>query len=129
MRKLKILLLFILLLILTIGGYLLSRYIYESNNFFTTENAQITANMITITPEITGKLKSWDIQEGDTVTAGQILGKQDLGMMVTSTAINVQALANSADTIIAKTEIKSPITGKVIQTSVIKGQVISPGMK
>jgi multidrug resistance efflux pump len=50
-------------------------------------------------------------------------------MLVTNTAMNVQTLANSADSIIAKTEIKSPINGKVVQSNVIKGQVVAPGME
>lgn len=129
MKKLKIIVLILGIMILLGGGAGIAWFIYDSTNFFTTENAQITADMITITPELTGKLKDWDIQEGDTVTAGQILGKQDVGMLVTNTAMNVQNLANSADAIIAKTEIKSPITGRVIQSNVIKGQVISPGME
>lgn len=85
--------------------------------------------MITITPEITGRLRSWDVQEGDAVTVGQILGRQELDMLVTNTAMNVQNLTNSADSILAKAEIKSPIPGKVVQSNVIKGQVISPGME
>jgi multidrug resistance efflux pump len=129
MKKLKIILLILGIMILLGGGTGIAWFVYDSINFFTTENAQITADMITITPELTGKLKNWDIQEGDTVTAGQVLGKQDVEMLVTNTAMNVQNLANSADAILSKTEIKSPITGKVIQSNVIKGQVISPGME
>jgi len=129
MKKIKILLLILGLLILLGGGAAIAWFVYDSINFFTTENAQITADMITITPELTGKLKSWDVQEGDSVTTGQVLGKQDVGMLVTNTSMNVQTLSNSADSIIAKMEIKSPITGKVIQSNVIKGQVISPGME
>ena len=129
MKKLKIIGLLFLLLILIGTTTGIAWYLYESENFFATEDAQITADMITITPEITGKLESWDIREGDIVTSGQVLGKQGIGMMVTNTAINVQALANSADSIIDRTEIKSPITGKVVQTNVIKGQVIAPGME
>jgi multidrug resistance efflux pump len=129
MKTLKIIMIMVLLLVLAAGGAGLAWYVYDSLTFFTTENAQITADMLSITPEITGKLKSWDVQEGDAVTVGQILGKQDVGMLVSNTAMNVQNLANSADSILSKTEIKSPITGKVIQSSVIKGQVISPGME
>jgi multidrug resistance efflux pump len=85
--------------------------------------------MVTITPEITGKLKDWNVNEGDFVKAGQILGKQDLANMITSTAINPQTLSSSADALVAKADIKSPIDGKVVQSNVITGQVISPGIE
>jgi multidrug resistance efflux pump len=54
------------------------------------------------------------------------MGVQDVNTLVTSTAANPQALANSADAIIADAEIKSPIDGKVVQSEVISGQVVTP---
>jgi multidrug resistance efflux pump len=129
MQKIKKIIIILGVLILLGGGAVITWFVYDSIHFFTTENAQITADMITITPEITGKLKTWDVQEGDMVTVGQVLGRQEIGMLVTNTAMNVQTLANSADSIIAKTEIKSPIAGKVVQSNVINGQVVAPGME
>ena len=129
MKKLKKIIITLVVLILLGGGSGVTWFVYENFHYFKTENAQITADMITITPEITGKLKTWDVREGDMVTAGQVLGRQEIGMLVTNTAMNVQTLANSADSIIAKTEIKSPIAGKVVQSNVIKGQVVAPGME
>ncbi|HEX3011404.1 MAG TPA: efflux RND transporter periplasmic adaptor subunit, partial [Syntrophomonadaceae bacterium] len=113
-----------------IGGIIaISYYIYESINFFSTQDAQVTADTVTITPEITGKLKEWNVSEGDFVKNGQILGRQDLSDMVTSTAQSPQTLNNSADALVAKADIKSPIDGKVVQSNVITGQVISPGLE
>ena len=37
--------------------------------------------MVTITPEITGKWKDWNVQLGDQVKAGQIMGKQDISQL------------------------------------------------
>jgi len=129
MKKLKTVLIIIGLVVLIGGAAGISYYIYESINFFKTQNAQVTSDMVTITPEITGKLKEWNVQLGDQVKAGQILGKQDISNMITSTALNPQALANSADTMISKADIKSPIDGKVIMDNVVKGEVLTPGME
>lgn len=129
MKRLKKIMLILLVLILAGGVAGISYYAHESINFFSTENAQISADMITLTPEVTGKVKNWDIKEGDFVKAGQVLGKQDVGMLVTSSAMNPQALANTADSIISKTDIKAPIDGKIVQSNIVKGQVISPGME
>ncbi len=129
MKNLKKILLLLSIIILAGGAAGVSYYVNESINYFSTENAQITADIITLTPEVTGKVKNWDVRDGDYVKAGQILGKQDVSMMVTSSAMNPQALASSADTIISKADIKAPIDGKIVQSNVVKGQVVSPGME
>ncbi len=116
MKKLKIAILSIVGLVLVSGVCVLSYFIYEDNYYFSTEDAQVTANMVTVTPEVTGKVTNWDVQEGDMVKTGQVLG-------------NAQALSSIADSITAKADIKSPIDGKIIQSNVVKGQVIAPGME
>ncbi len=129
MKKLKKVLLILIVLILAGGGAGVGYYYYESINFFSTENAQIASDTVTLTPEVTGKVINWDVKEGDYVKAGQVLGKQDVGMLVTSTAMNPGTLASTADSLISKAEIKSPIDGKVVQSNIVKGEVISPGME
>lgn len=129
MKKFKAILLVIVILALAGGGAGAYYYYYESSSFFKTEDAQVTANMVTVTPEVTGKIKSWDIKEGDYVKTGQVLGRQDISMLVSSSGINPQALSSTADSLISKADIKSPINGKVIQTGVVTGQVLSPGME
>lgn len=129
MEKIKRILLILAVVIVAGGGAGITYYVYGSINFYSTENAQITADMITLTPELTGKVKSWDVKEGDYVKAGQTLGRQDVGMQVTSSAMNPQALASTADSIISKADIKSPIDGKIVQLNIVKGQVVSPGME
>lgn len=128
-KKLKVVLILIAILVLIGGGGILYYFIYEDTHFFSTENAQIMADMITLTPELTGKLTKWDVKEGDDVKAGQVLGHQDIGSLITSSAINSQALNSTADSLASKADIKSPIDGKVIQESVVKGEVISAGME
>ncbi|MEN6347953.1 MAG: efflux RND transporter periplasmic adaptor subunit [Syntrophomonas sp.] len=129
MEKLKKVLMILGIVVVAGGLAGLSYYIYESFYYFSTQDAQVTSDMITLTPEITGKLKSWDVKEGDYVKAGQVLGKQEVGSLVSSSAMNPQSMTNSADSIIAKADIKSPIDGKVVKSNVIKGEVISPGME
>jgi multidrug resistance efflux pump len=129
MKRFKAVLIIIVVLALAGGGAGVYNYIYQDRNFFSTEDAQVTANMVTVTPEVTGKIKSWDIKEGEYVKMGQVLGRQDISMLVSNSVINPQALNSTADSIISKADIKSPIDGKVIQTNVVNGQVLSPGME
>ncbi len=129
MKKVKTALLIIVVIVL-IGGVLGGAYyVYEGIYFFSTENAKITANTVVLTPEVAGKIKELNVKEGDYVKTGQVLLKQDLSMLVTSSAINPQALASTADSIISKADVKSPIDGKIVQLNVVKGQVVSPGME
>ena len=129
MKKLKTVLLILGILVLIGAAAGAAYYIYDGIYFFSTEDAKITSTIVTITPEITGKLQDWNVKEGDMVKTGQILGKQDLSTMITSSAVNPQGLGNSADLMIAKADIKSPIDGQVVQSNVVKGEVISPGME
>lgn len=100
---------------------------YDARTYFTTKDAQVTAETVSIVPEVTAKIKTWDIREGDTVQAGQVLGRQDLGMLVSSMALNTDALESTADSLVSKAAIKTPINGKVVLTAVVPGQVVSPG--
>jgi multidrug resistance efflux pump len=129
MKNLKKILLILAVVIIAAGVAAISYYVYDSVYYFSTENAQVTADYITLTPEVTGKLKDWDVKEGDFVRSGQVLGKQDLSMVVTSTAMNPQTMATSADTLVSKADIKAPIEGKIVRSNVVIGQVISPGME
>lgn len=66
MKKYRVLL-FILGTLIVVGGLSwLSYYVYESLNYFYTDNAQVSADMVTIIPEVTGELTAWNIQEGTT---------------------------------------------------------------
>lgn len=129
MKKLKTILISVGVAFLVTAIGALIYYVYESINYFSTQNAQVTADMVTLTPEITGKLKELNIQVGDQVQAGQIIGRQDVGSVISSTALSPQSLANSADSMIAKADIKAPISGQVVAVNVVKGQVLTTGME
>ncbi len=129
MKKMKAIMSVVLLLLIVGGAYWGYQFYYQSSHYFITEDAQIAANMITITPEITGKVDSWNVKEGDMIKEGAILGVQDVSMLLSSNVINPAALNNSADAIVSKAEIKAPISGKIIHTSIVEGQVLSPGME
>lgn len=129
MKNLKTLILTVISIIIILGLFLGVYFLYEDSHYFTTEDAKISANMISITPEVTGKVLNWDVKEGDFVKTGQVLGRQDISSLITSSAVNNQALNTTADTIASKSTIKTPIDGKIVQYSVVNGQVISPGME
>ena len=49
-------------------------------------------------------------------------------MLVSNSAANTQALESTADSLVNKAAIRTPIDGKVVVSSVVPGQVVSPGM-
>lgn len=123
------LIIILVLIIAIIGGVgIAGYYYYQSLNYASTEDARVAADMVSITPEIPGKLISWSVREGDAVKAGQVLGRQDLEAALTSAAINPQAMAATAGVMARKAEIKSPISGRVVQSRGIVGQMATPGM-
>lgn len=129
MKKFKVISILILIVIIAGAGYFGYSYWVDYRDYFTTNNASVTANMITITPLVSGNVAAWDVREGDEVVSGQILGRQDLGNLIQSSAINAQSLEQSAGSIISKADIKTPITGKVVQSNVVVGETVAPGMQ
>jgi multidrug resistance efflux pump len=53
-----------------VGGYL----VYNSYNFYYTDDAQVTGTIVPIVPQTTGTLSNLTVQEGDYVNANQIIG-------------------------------------------------------
>lgn len=103
------------------GGY----FIYESMNYFKTNNASVSADTVKVMPLVSGTIESWDVKEGDDVKKDQVLGRQDVSSQISSSNVDQSALENSAD--LSKAEIKAPIDGKIMQSNVIKGSTAAAG--
>jgi len=112
------------LVLLAIVGY----YWVEGTWYFKTDDARLASNVVAVTPEIPGKLLEWNVKEGDTVAAGDVLGRQDLGSALTSGALNPQGLGAVAGVFAEKAAIRAPIAGQVIRSTAVVGQMAAPGM-
>ena len=111
--KRKVLILSVLIIMaLAIAG-VGSYYWFENTNYISTEDAQVTGDLVNITPQISGKLLVFNVKEGQMVEKGQVLGRQDLGSLPDS----------SLDMAI----IRAPITGRVLKKQSEVGVVVSPG--
>lgn len=113
----------IIVLAVIIGGGIGYYYSFESSHYVATDDARVTADMLTVTPSITGAVTDWNVKVGDIVTQGQILGKQDTSIVIS----NNPALSASPSTLDTMAQIKSPIGGKIIQSNAIKGQMATTG--
>ena len=117
-----------LLVFVLIGVGIVGFYWYQGAHYISTEDARVAANVVSVTPEISGRILAWTVREGDRVQAGDIIGRQDLGATMTSAAINPQTMANIGGILAEKAQFKAPITGQVVQSSAVVGQMVSPGV-
>jgi len=125
-NKKKILI--ILVAVLLIGAAsIVYYYWYENSHYVSTEDARIAADIVTVTPQIPGRITEWNVSEGDNVKAGANLGWQDTNAVATSSGVNAAALNAVGSLMVSKAEITAPISGKVLKSSVVPGQMVSPG--
>ncbi len=91
------------LIVLVFIGCSVGYYFFSlSTNYFSTDNAKVTAEMYVINPTTPGKLIEWNVEEGDLVEKDQILGRTE-----------------------ALPYITSPIDGTVIRSKVIQDQQVT----
>ncbi len=85
------------------GGW----YIYEQQNYVTTDNAAIQSTLIPITATADGTLTNWLASTGSKVQKGSVLGQ-------------VNGLLNN-------TTIPAPATGTIVQNNAVDNEVVVPG--
>jgi Multidrug resistance efflux pump len=127
MQKAKKIVIIAVAVLLAAGAATGAYFLYESINYFKTNNASVSADTVKIMPLVSGTIESWNVQEGDDVKQGEVLGKQDVSSLVNSSKVDQNALENSADSVLSKAEIKAPIDGRIVQSNVIKGSTAAAG--
>jgi len=103
-------------------------YAIQGARFVSTDDARIAADVVSVSPEIPGKLLEWRVKEGDMVDKDDVLGRQDLGAALTSGALNPQAMGSVAGVAAEKAVLKAPIAGQVILSTAVVGELAVPGM-
>lgn len=127
MQKAKKIVITVVAVLVAVGAAAGVYFLYESINYFKTNNASVSADTVKVMPLVSGTIESWNVREGDDVKQGEVLGKQDVSSLVSSSKVDQTALINSADSILSKAEIKAPIDGKIVQSNVIKGSTAAAG--
>ncbi len=123
----RIILIVIAAAIVTVGAIVIF-YAYQGARFITTDDARIAADVVSVSPEIPGKLLEWRVKEGDMVAKDDVLGRQDLGAALTSGALNPQAMGSVGGVAAEKAVLKAPIAGQVILSTAVVGELAAPGM-
>jgi multidrug resistance efflux pump len=111
-KRKKIILILLPIMILSILG-ITGYYWYESVNFVSTDDARINGDIVRISPQITGKLADYFIEEGNLVEKNEILGRLDL--------------INQPISYIELSLIRAPISGIIIKKQGTVGEIIPAG--
>lgn len=98
-----------LIALASVGSY----YWYKNAYYVSTEDARVAGDLVSVSPQISGKLLELNISEGDTVVKDQILGRQ--------------GMSGPQETNIDQSVFRAPINGTVIKKQGTVGEFISAG--
>ena len=115
------------LLVILGGGGIVWWYASNAAHHVSTDNARVAANTANIVPEIPGRVLQWTVAVGSNVTAGQVIGQIDTSTVAQSSAANAGALSQTAPLTASRSLIRAPISGQVIQSSALVGQLVNAG--
>ncbi len=127
MSRRTIILIVLAIAVVAVAG-IVGFYAYEGARYVATDDARIAADVVSVSPEIVGKLLEWRVKEGDMVAKDDVLGRQDLGAALTSGALNPQAMGSVAGVAAEKAVLKAPIAGQIILSTAVVGELATPGM-
>lgn len=113
MNKRKLLISIIMTLMLVAFAGIGTYYWYENANYVSTEDAKVMGDIVSVGPQISGRILEINIEEGDAVVKDQILGRQ--------------GMSGSQETNIDQSVFRAPITGIVLKKQGTVGEFISPG--
>ena len=111
-KRKKIIFILLPIMVLSILG-VIGYYWYENIHYVTTDDARIDGDIIRISPQITGKLADYFIEEGKMVEKNEILGRLDL--------------INQPISYIELSLIRAPISGIIIKKQGTVGEIIPAG--
>ncbi|AKA70896.1 MULTISPECIES: HlyD family secretion protein [Clostridium] len=113
MEKRKKLIFIILAVIVIAIGSVGAYYWYQNTYFVSTDDARVSADLVSVTPQIQGKLLELNVDEGETVSKNQILARQDMN--------------NIADSNVEQALVRAPISGIVVKKQGTIGENWSQG--
>ena len=112
MRRIILVPLLIVLAVLAILGGV-GYYVYNNYMYYSTDDAQVTGNIVSVAAPTAGQLSTLNVKVGDKVTAGQTIG-----------TITPATTGASSTTL----NLTSPINGVIVSATGVQGQAVSPGL-
>src|SRR5436309_2544817 len=118
MRRMILVPLLIFVALAAIGGAV-AYWIYDSYNYYRTDDAQISGKIVNVSAPVAGTLTTLSVKQGDKVTAGQTIGS------ITPTP---NASTNGNPGGITSLDLSSPMNGTILQVPAVQGQGVAPGL-
>jgi multidrug resistance efflux pump len=118
MRRIILVPVLIVLALFAIAGGV-AYLIYNNYMYYSTDDAQLTGNVVPINAIASGQLTTLNVALGDSVTIGETIATITPAPTASATGVAIK---------VKPIDITSPINGKVIETSAVSGQVVSPGI-
>jgi multidrug resistance efflux pump len=107
MRRILLINLIVVLGIVIVAG-VVGYLVYNNYYYYSTDDAQVSGNIVNIVPTISGTLESLTVSTGDYVNTNQVIG--------TVQATGTNAIAN----------VTAPFTGVVVAVPGVVGQIVTP---
>ncbi len=101
------------LMILSLAG-ITGYYWYNNTYFVKTEDAKVDGEIYKVSPQIAGEIVEMNVEEGDTVRAGQVIARIDDAALPPGSRLD-RAL------------VKTPVSGLVIKKLAHAGEIGAPG--
>ena len=121
MRRMILVPLLIFLALAAIGGAV-AYWIYNSYNFYSTDDAQVSGKIVSVSAPISGTLTSLNVKLGEQVTSGQTIGA------ITPVSITSTTSTSGTSGNLTSIDLTSPINGTVLQVPAVQGQNVAPGL-
>jgi multidrug resistance efflux pump len=127
MRRMILVSVLISFSILAIAGGI-GYWIYNNYNYYSTDDAQVTGQALTITSTQAGKLTAFNVKLGQNVNVGDVIGTiSTAGPASTPTSTDATNTTVSTN-VNQNVEITSPLAGTIIQVFAVPQQNVTPGL-
>lgn len=119
MRRTIVVPLLIFIALAAIGGAV-AYWIYDSYNYYRTDDAQVTGQVVSVSAPTAGTLTSLTVKTSDKVTAGQTIGS--------ITPATNASVASGISSNPPSLNLTSPINGTILLVPAVQGQNVAPGL-
>lgn len=140
MKRMILVSILISLSILAIAGGI-GYWIYNSYTYYSTDDAQVTGQMLTITSTQAGTLTAFNVKLGQSVNVGDVIAAISTPVSAstpapasTPTPASIPTSEGATNTVVASTNVNqsvsvtSPIAGTIIQVLAVPQQNVTPGL-